>query len=75
MKLKDFLKYFVGDIRLELYINNEISLSCEIDIALNLMVNDKRGELLVTEKSVDFKDEYYGFSAVRHKVIRVYCNT
>lgn len=75
MKLKDFLKYFVEDIRLELYINNEISLSCEIDVALNLMINDKRGELIIAEKSVDFKDEYYGFSAVRHKVIRVYCST
>lgn len=74
MKLKDFLKYFVEDIRLELYINNEISLSCNIETAVNLFNSDKRGELTVNEKSVDFKDEYYGFSAVRHKVIRVYCN-
>lgn len=75
MKLKDFLKYFTGDLRLELYINNKLSLSCDIDVAIKTFDNDKRGELIVNEKSVDFKDEYYGFSAVRNKIIRVYCES
>lgn len=75
IKLKDFVRLMQKDCRLNLYIDNDMSLSCDMDSAIKLFKYDNRGELVVPEGSVSFHEYYNGVAGKHVRDIIVKCNT
>lgn len=75
ISVKDFLKLLKQGYWLSLYVDDKISLSCSVEYAISLFKFDKRGELLINDQSIAFKDEYYGPSGVHNKTIIIHCSS
>ena len=75
IKLKDFVTLIKPGLRLDLYVDDKMSLSCDVEDAVKTFTYDKRGELFVNQGSVSFYEQSVGHAGLYNKYVVVKCYT